>query len=87
MCGRECPRSTCPFAFTELSEQAQSYGCLPTPKEILDMRTIHGKTWACHDDPSKPCQGALETLKERGLEYKVIDKELVTEESGWGEYV
>lgn len=76
----------CPFAFTDKSEQAQNYGCLPTPHEIMNMRTVHGKTWACHSNPEKPCLGALRYLKKRNLPFKVLDKELLTEDSDWQKY-
>lgn len=83
MCDKDCKSSTCPFAFTDESEQIQNYGCLPTPNEIRNMRTKHGKTWACHSDTSKPCVGGVADLKENGLPYHVIDKNLLTEESNW----
>lgn len=75
--------SSCPFAWTEQSEIAQNYGCLPTHTDIMTMRVKHGKTWACHDDYSKPCTGAIAFLKEKGLPYKVIDKELVRLDQDW----
>lgn len=78
--------SSCPFAHTEESEIAQNYGCLPTRQDIITMRVDHGKTWACHDAPDKPCTGAIRHLKEQGLPYKVIDRELLTEKSEWGQY-
>ena len=77
----------CPFAFNDKSEQVQNYGCLPTPYEIINMRVKYGKTWACHSNPKKPCLGALNSLKEKGLQYKVLDKELITEESNWGLFI
>lgn len=47
------------------------------------MRLEHSKTWACHNNTKKPCLGALLYLKERELEFKVIDPVLLTEESDW----
>lgn len=78
--------SSCPFAFTDRSEQAQNYGCLPTPYEIRTMRVQHGKTWACHDDSTKPCAGAIRWLKEQSLPHTVIDPELLTLQSQWHLY-
>ena len=79
--------TSCPFAFTDESEQVQNYGCLPSPREIKDMRVKHGKTWACHSTPKKPCQGALRFLAEEGYDNRVIDPVLVTEDIDWSEYV
>lgn len=81
-----CPNnqtSSCPFAFNEVSEAAQGYGCLPSPFEIIKLRTELGKTWACHDEPSVPCTGAIKYLKEHNLPYKVLDKNLITERDNW----
>ena len=74
-----CHKTSCPFAVTELSEQVQNYGCLPTPREIIRMRIKSNKTWACHSNDRKPCLGALQYLKAKGLPYNVVDRELVTE--------
>lgn len=79
MCDKEC--SGCPFAFTEESEEIQNYGCLPTPMEIVRMRVEFGKTWACHKETTKPCSGSIDYLMSKGLPYKMIDKQLVTETS------
>ena len=82
---KECAETSCPFAFTELSERIQNYGCLPEPYDIVEMRR-QGKTWACHDNPKKPCLGALQFLKKKGLEFKVIDPVLITEQDNWSIY-
>lgn len=85
MCNKDC--EACPFAFTDLSEEVQNYGCLPTPYEIVVMRVVHGKTWACHADYSIPCKGAILFLEDHGQPYKVIDDKLVNETDDWGQYV
>lgn len=82
-CDHNSSDCTCPFAFSDASEQAQNYGCLPSPWDIRNMRVHHGKTWACHEDITKPCIGALEFLKERGEPYKIIDAKLITDNDDW----
>lgn len=79
--------SSCPFAWTEHSERVQNYGCLPTRQDIVTMRVEHGKTWACHDEPTKPCIGAIRHLKRHGLPHKVVDPELLTERAPWERYI
>lgn len=76
----------CPFSFTFKSEEVQNYGCLPSPYDIIQMRTEHGKTWACHSNTTKPCLGALKYMKEQNIDCSVIDKELVTDECDWSQY-
>ena len=73
----------CPFSFTPTSEKIQNYGCLPEPMDIAHMRVEHGRTWACHDNPEKPCVGATKWLQGEGLPHKVINQELLTEQSDW----
>lgn len=85
-CVTEGEDSTCPFAYTEHSEQAQNYGCLPTRHDIVTMRVKYQKTWACHKYPEKPCLGAIQHLAENNLPIKVVDKELLTEQSQWELY-
>lgn len=85
-CNLESGECACPFAFTEMSEIVQNYGCLPSPFEIIKMRTEHNKTWACHSEPTVPCVGAINYMKEKGLPYKVVDPILLTENDHWGLY-
>lgn len=85
-CDKDCSEDTCPFAYTNESEMAQNYGCLPTPFQIINMRIHYGKTWACHSEPDIPCKGAIQYLKEHDLPYKVIDPELLMERSAWNLY-
>ena len=85
----ECSNETggCPFSFfSERSNIIQNFGCLPEPLDIVNMRVVHGKTWACHSNPSKPCLGALEYLKKHNLPFEVVDSELITENHDWGKY-
>jgi len=86
VCDHDSTECTCPFAWTEASDKVQNYGCLPEPYDIVAMRQIHNKIWACHSDNTKPCIGALNFMKEKGLPYKVIDHILVTESDNWGDY-
>lgn len=87
-CTKECSTiGSCPFSYTDESEQAQNYGCLPTPYEIMLMRVVHGKTWACHSNSTQPCLGAINNLKNKGHEYKVIDTRLITLNDNWSNIV
>jgi len=79
MCDKKCHEQSCPFAISEESEIAQSYGCLPSSYEIVGMRVFHEKTWACHSNPSKPCTGALRLMKRSEIDCRIIDSELITE--------
>lgn len=87
MCSpEECSKTSCPFAFTECSEKIQNYGCLPEPHQILEMKVIHGKTWACHSDKTKPCVGAINYFADKGLIAKVSDPDLLTLDDNWEAY-
>ena len=77
----------CPFSFNDELERVQNHGCLPSPMEIVNMRIIYNKTWACHLNSKKPCLGTLLYLKKKNLPFKVVDKELLTEDSNWSLYI
>jgi hypothetical protein len=80
--------SGCPFDYgSEETEIIQNYGCLPTPIDIIRMRANYGKTWACHSDSSKPCSGAIQRMKEIGIECKVIDRNMLHEQTDWHNYI
>ena len=54
--------NACPFNFfSEESNMAQNYGCLPDPGYILKAKDEHNINWTCHSNPNKVCYG----LKER----------------------
>lgn len=76
----------CPFSYSDESEQMQNYGCLPTPREIINMRVNHEKTWACHSNPTKPCLGAINYLKKKGLPFEV-NFPLVIESDDYSKYI
>lgn len=61
--------NTCPFAFTDEAAQAQNYGCLPTPQDIILMKTNNNTNWVCHNSKHRLCAGFKETCDERGLDY------------------
>lgn len=80
-------QGSCPFSGTDSSEQAQNYGCLPSPYEIVQMAVKHGRKWACHDNPEKPCKGAIQHIAEQKIDVTYIDAPLVTELDNWGALV
>lgn len=53
---------TCPFAYTDESEQIQNYGCLPTPHDIIQMKRESGHNWSCHANDQIVCQGLKEEV-------------------------
>lgn len=71
MCKREMANNgtggciTCPFAYTDDSEQAQNYGCLPCEYDIIKMKEETGHNWACHYDETVMCGGFITEVKRR----------------------
>lgn len=61
----------CPFAFSDRSEQAQNYGCLPSPAEILRMKKSSNQNWGCHEDSSRVCAGFAAHVKKYNPELNV----------------
>jgi hypothetical protein len=57
---------TCPFNDTEESIQAQNYGCLPTPQDIMNGKNFANKEWRCHSDESLICGGLAEHSRTLG---------------------
>jgi len=67
----ECP--ACPFNYTsEESQLASNYGCLPSPKDIIEIFEKTNNIWACHDNPEVPCKGAINYLKNKNLSNQPI---------------
>lgn len=54
----------CPFGCSEASEQAQNWGCLPTPMQIIEMKEKSGHNWACHSNENKICSGFVGFVKD-----------------------
>lgn len=84
-CNHKSPDCCCPFAETVASEYVQGLGCLPSGFDIIVMARDHGRTWACHGDPDKPCVGALRELKRRGIEHKPT-RPYLTEADDWAPF-
>ena len=68
--------TTCPFAFTEESEIAQNYGCLPTAGDIVKMKVNTGNNWACHGADTV-CRGFIEYVRDERLPLDLTTGELV----------
>jgi len=73
-----CGGEACPVNYgNEATEMSQNYGCLPSPRDIIEMRALHGLTWACHDDTSKPCVSGVRLLKALKLPFKIHQLESI----------
>ncbi len=86
VCNHASPTCDCPFAETEAAVRIDNSGCLPTRRQIMRLRTELGKTWACHNDITKPCIGAMRALKDAGLPYKFEGGETLVSELEYEEF-
>lgn len=81
MCNKEC--NGCPFNFfSEESEQAQNYGCLPTPYDIKAIYEKLDGIWGCHETSTedgnlKPCIGFINWMASKGKPIKIKGKTIV----------
>lgn len=73
---------SCPYGNTVESAYAEMTGCLPSRKEVKELRTKHRLTWECHSREDVPCQGAIDLLQDVGEDAIVIT--LVSECYEWG---
>lgn len=67
-CNSMC--EACPFAMTEHSEQAQNYGCLPSPYQIFQLMRKHNSNWSCHEKDGKLCSGYVAVCRDNNVEFK-----------------
>jgi hypothetical protein len=44
-------------------EPAMHFGCLPEYPEVVEMYA-NGEIWACHNNDSVPCKGALYAIEQ-----------------------
>ena len=81
MCKNEC--NGCPFNFfSEESNQAQNYGCLPEPYHVKAVYDELGGVWGCHetseeDNNLAPCTGFIQWMASKGTPIKIKDKPIV----------
>lgn len=64
---------TCPFSQGDEAFYAESTGCLPDVKEILELPEKHNVNWGCHGEVGVVCGGYAKSYKEQG---KGLDKDL-----------
>ena len=84
MCKKPC--ISCPFAFTDVSEQAQAMGCLPSPYDILKIKKETGNNWACHSASNKVCQGLTNHLEEEVMSLTTDTGKLHIQEENFGRF-
>jgi hypothetical protein len=60
----------CPFNINEISEQAQNWGCLPAPYEIMNIKRDYGFNWECHAGTGVMCGGFVAVCRDEHIDYK-----------------
>ena len=81
MCNYKGQCKSCPIhPHTEEGELVDSYGCLPSYRNMLKWQQETGKVWACHSNPNKVCSGFVGVLNERGIKWNK-SSDLITEKT------
>ena len=60
----------CPFAMTEVSENAQNLGCLPSIYSIFELMKKHNSNWSCHEKDGKLCSGYIAICRDEKVPFK-----------------
>jgi len=76
---------TCPFSSNEHAEQAQNYGCLPTPFEIIQMKVKSGHNWACHENEKVLCGGFASFIKTERPDLDIQEGKLISYDTWYRE--
>ncbi|MCY8256943.1 hypothetical protein MOB73_02235 [Bacillus spizizenii] len=72
---------SCPFSHSYEAEMAQNYGCLPTLKQIIEMKEKSGHNWACHSDETVLCGGFAKYIKRNRPDLKINEGQLLSYET------
>lgn len=72
---------TCPFSCNEHAEQAQNYGCLPSPFQIIEMKRKSGHNWACHSNENVLCGGFAKFIKDECPDLDIHTGNLISYET------
>lgn len=72
---------SCPFSHSDEAEMAQNYGCLPTPKQIIEMKEKSGHNWACHSDATVLCGGFAKYIKRNRPDLNISEGQLISYET------
>lgn len=72
---------SCPFSHSDEAEMAQNYGCLPTHKQIIEMKEKSGHNWACHSDETVLCGGFAKYIKRNRPDLNLNEGQLISYET------